>query len=90
MTDTLKKVRSTVERHKAMGAKHTPDDLRWHTHHLDGRFLPDCPRCVLDAAAPDLLEALNNLLHAFPGEYTEPPKHITDARAALAKARGES
>lgn len=43
----------------------------------------------LIAAAPELLEALRGLLHAFPGEYTNAPGHILNARAAIAKATGE-
>ena len=37
----------------------------------------------------ELLKALKDLLHAFPGEYTKAPAHITAARAAIAKATGE-
>lgn len=37
----------------------------------------------------ELLAALKQLLIAFPGEYSEPPKHITDARDAIARAEGK-
>jgi hypothetical protein len=35
-------------------AKHTP----FHHHPADGGFREDCKRCRLDAASPELLEAL--------------------------------
>lgn len=47
------------------------------------------PDALLISAAPDLLEALKDLLHAFPGEYDAPPQHIVSARAAIAKALGQ-
>ena len=39
------------------------------------------------AEVDELVAALRALLHAFPGEYIEPPMHITRARAALAKVQ---
>ena len=55
-----------------------------------GHYPPKLEDARLIAAAPELLEALKNLLHAFPGEYTEAPTHITNARAAIAKATGQN
>jgi hypothetical protein len=44
----------------------------------------------LHSVNAELLEALKNLLVAFPGEYESAPSHITNARAAIAKAKGDS
>jgi hypothetical protein len=42
------------------------------------------------ASVDALAEALRGLLAAFPGDYTEPPDHIVNARAALAKLKKEA
>ena len=48
----------------------------------------------LIAAAPELYKALDNLVRwtnfVTEGDYEEEPEAITEARAALAKARGEN
>jgi len=62
-----------------------------------GFDLRGCPNAeanaALCAAAPDLLEALEGLLHAYNDPGNTGSTHddkVTAARAAIARARGES
>ena len=41
-------------------------EIPLHHHNRDGGLRPDCKRCQLEAAAPDLLEACEKLLVVAP------------------------
>ena len=71
-----------------------------HNHYMEGAYQPNCPRCKLNEAAPDLLETLkqiNDILTEAQGEWsavqavyapewTQALKQCTDiAEAAIAK-----
>ncbi len=69
-------------------------EMPLHHHHRDGGLRPGCKRCQLEAAAPDLLEALRNLWVAYLDSLTD-NKGCTclrctgaaqAAKAAIAKA----
>lgn len=68
--------------------------VRWHANGMPlvtlGNYAPDERRANarLIAAAPDLLEALEELLNALPSATTHPA--IKAARAAIARATGEA
>lgn len=57
-----------------------------HFHPNDGSFYPDCARCRIERAAPELLETGKDLLSWLKNGTPEgAPKRF---RAALAKAQG--
>jgi hypothetical protein len=78
--------------------KHTPGPWHWQFNEVAGGWelrnsnfvLCDKPRDkVLQAAAPELLEALENAVWGYNGPIEDCPEWINEARAAIAKAKGQ-
>ena len=64
-----------------------------HAHPSDGSYYPDCPRCRIERAAPELLDALKGYISGHPcSSQEQEPEAPTNcptliaARTAIAKA----
>ena len=70
-----------------------PDDWALADIHGTGGKMNDAANAALIAAAPELYAALENIVDGYSlvdfGVYTEEGGYIAQARAVLAKARGE-
>jgi len=74
-----------------MAVRHTPEPL--HHHKNNGSFYPNCKRCALNAAAPDLLTASElalkmaaTLMDELSGKKATDWKIVNDAAVALERA----
>ena len=60
-----------------------------HNHYMDYSYYPDCPRCKLNEAAPELLAACKRsktYLATLPGKYGIECRHLfAELKAIIAK-----
>ena len=69
-------------------------DIPLHHHMNNGTLYPDCKRCKLEQAAPDLLAACEELYALADNgsasfDDPEPGSPYLKAKAAIEKAKGE-
>lgn len=61
-----------------------------HAHPSDGSYYPDCPRCIIQRAAPELLSAAKLTVTWYDNYIADKTGNILDEipelRAAIAKA----
>jgi len=58
-----------------------------HNHYMDNSYYPDCPRCKINEAAPELLEACKELLDYMEKEHDSFGDMIYFSKEVCAKAR---